>query len=93
MKISIKNLYYSYSGFNDEKNAIKDVSLEINSNKRIAIVGHTGSGKSTLLNTLVGKELAKVEDKLGTTRDYVVGEFKSMGNWYTVYDTAGIRKK
>ena len=38
--------------FNDEKNAIKDVSLEINSNKRIAIVGHTGSGKSTLLKLI-----------------------------------------
>lgn len=59
----------------------------------LAIVGKPNSGKSTLLNTLIGKELAKVEDKLGTTRDYVVGEFKSMGNWYTVYDTAGIRKK
>ncbi|MBF1201705.1 MAG: ATP-binding cassette domain-containing protein, partial [Fusobacterium periodonticum] len=54
MKISIKNLCYSYSVFNDEKNAIKDVSLEINSNKRIAIVGHTGSGKSTLLKLIKG---------------------------------------
>ena len=54
MKISIKNLGYSYSDFNDEKNAIKDVSLEINSNKRIAIVGHTGSGKSTLLKLIKG---------------------------------------
>jgi len=54
MKISIKNLCYSYSGFNDEKNAIKDVSLEISSNKRIAIVGHTGSGKSTLLKLIKG---------------------------------------
>jgi len=54
MKISIKNLSYSYSVFNDEKNAIKDVSLEINSNKRIAIVGHTGSGKSTLLKLIKG---------------------------------------
>ena len=54
MKISIKNLGYSYSVFNDEKNAIKDVSLEINSNKRIAIVGHTGSGKSTLLKLIKG---------------------------------------
>ena len=54
MKISIKNLSYSYFGFNDEKNAIKDVSLEINSNKRIAIVGHTGSGKSTLLKLIKG---------------------------------------
>ena len=54
MKISIKNLDYSYSGFNDEKNAIKDINLEINSNKRIAIVGHTGSGKSTLLKLIKG---------------------------------------
>lgn len=59
----------------------------------LAIIGKPNSGKSTLLNTLVGKELSKVEDKLGTTRDYVVGEFKSQGKWYTVYDTAGIRKK
>lgn len=59
----------------------------------LAIVGKPNSGKSTLLNTLVGKELSKVEDKLGTTRDYVVGEFKSQGKRYTVYDTAGIRKK
>ena len=54
MKISIKNLSYSYSVFNDEKNALKDVSLEISSNKRIAIVGHTGSGKSTLLKLIKG---------------------------------------
>ena len=54
MKISIKNLSYSYSGFNDEKNAIKDINLEINSNKRIAIIGHTGSGKSTLLKLIKG---------------------------------------
>jgi len=54
MKISIKNLSYSYSGFNDEKNAIKNINLEINSNKRIALVGHTGSGKSTLLKLIKG---------------------------------------
>ncbi len=59
----------------------------------IAIVGKPNSWKSTLLNTFVGKQLAKVEDKLGTTRDYLVWEFKSQGKRYTVYDTAGIRKK
>ena len=37
-----------------KKNAVKDISLEINSNKRIAIVGHTGSGKSTLLKLIKG---------------------------------------
>ena len=59
----------------------------------LAIVWKPNSWKSTLLNTLVWKELAKVEDKLWTTRDYIVGEFKSQGQWFTVYDTAGIRKK
>ena len=59
----------------------------------MAIVWKPNSWKSTLLNTLVWKELAKVEDKLWTTRDYIVGEFKSQGQWFTVYDTAGIRKK
>jgi len=59
----------------------------------IAIVWKPNSWKSTLLNALVWKDLAKVEDKLGTTRDYLVWEFKSQGQWFTVYDTAGIRKK
>jgi len=68
MKISIKNLCYSYSGFNDEKNAIKDVSLEINSNKRIAIVGHTGSGKSTLLKLIFGLKKLKLSEKDLTER-------------------------
>lgn len=60
---------------------------------KLAIVWKPNSGKSTLLNTLVGKELAKVEDKLGTTRDYIVGQFSYRKKDYEVYDTAGIRKK
>ena len=60
---------------------------------RIAIVGKPNAGKSTLLNTLVGKELAKVADTAGTTRDYLVGEFTYKGKPYIAYDTAGIKKK
>ncbi|MCK9467478.1 MAG: ribosome biogenesis GTPase Der [Candidatus Absconditabacterales bacterium] len=59
----------------------------------IAIVGKPNVGKSTLLNTLVGTKLAKVEDYLGTTRDYITGEFSMGGKRYKIYDTAGIRKK
>lgn len=59
----------------------------------IAIIGKPNVGKSTLLNTLVGTKLAKVEDYLWTTRDYITGEFSLDGKNYKIYDTAGIRKK
>ena len=45
----------------------------------IAIIWKPNVGKSTLLNTLVWTELAKVEDYLGTTRDYITGEFTMWG--------------
>lgn len=59
----------------------------------IAILGKPNAGKSTLLNQLVGQEMAKVENVAGTTRDYVVGSFVMNKQKYTIYDTAGIRKK
>jgi GTPase len=59
----------------------------------IAILWKPNAGKSTLLNTLVGKQLAKVENIPGTTRDYVVGSFVMNKKTYTIYDTAGIRKQ
>ena len=54
MKISLKNIGYEYPAFENNRNGISDVSLEIDSHKRIAIVGHTGSGKSTLLKLIKG---------------------------------------
>lgn len=59
----------------------------------LAIVGKPNAGKSTLLNSLVGKELAKVADVAGTTRDYLAGEFEYRGKKFIAYDTAGIKRK
>lgn len=59
----------------------------------IAIIGKPNAGKSTLLNTLMKKTISKVENKPGTTRDYVAGRFTLNKKKYVVYDTAGIRKK
>jgi small GTP-binding protein len=59
----------------------------------LAILGKPNVGKSTLLNTFVGKELSKVENMSGTTRDYVVGAFTYDAHKYAIYDTAGIKKK
>jgi GTPase len=59
----------------------------------IAILGKPNSWKSTLLNTLVWENLSKVDEQAGTTRDYIVWEFIQGKQHYTVYDTAGIRKR
>ncbi len=60
---------------------------------KLAIVGKPNAGKSTLLNKITRQYLAKVEDKAGTTRDYIVGDFERKGQKFTIYDTAGIKKK
>ena len=55
MSIILDNVNYIYgegSGF--VKQALKDVSLVINKNEFIGLIGHTGSGKSTLTQMLNG---------------------------------------
>ena len=47
-KISIKNLDLYYGDFK----ALKDVNLEIESNKITAFIGPSGCGKSTLLKSI-----------------------------------------
>lgn len=47
--IEMKNVYF---GYNPEKMILKDVSLNICSGQKIALVGTTGAGKTTILNML-----------------------------------------
>ena len=60
----------------------------------VAIVGYTNAGKSTLLNTLVGSEVALVEDKLFATLDPTSRQVK-LGDGQTaiVTDTVGFIHK
>ena len=48
--IKIKNLSYSY----EEKEALKNISLEIKKYSTTALIGSSGSGKTTLANVLLG---------------------------------------
>lgn len=73
--------------FTDKQRVSRDNGIPI------AILGKPNAGKSTLLNTLVGKQLSKVENVPGTTRDYVVWSFNVGNVPYTIYDTAGIKKQ
>lgn len=48
--VSLKNVAFSYS---EDKELIKDLSLDVNAGMRVAIVGPTGCGKTTLINLLM----------------------------------------
>lgn len=53
--IEINNLMHVYSpGLPFEKKAVDDISLKIEENEFIGLIGHTGSGKSTFIQHLNG---------------------------------------
>lgn len=63
--IKFENVFYSYSGDEQEREiyAVKDLSLEINKGEFVAILGHNGSGKSTcakLMNMILSPNEGKI---------------------------------
>ena len=79
--------------FKDKENIVNEDEEEEEKPIPIAIIWKPNVWKSTLLNFLVWKELAKVEDYLWTTRDYITWDFEYNWQKYRVYDTAWLRKK
>lgn len=59
----------------------------------VAIIGRPNSGKSSLLNRLVSAQRSCVSDVAGTTRDVVDAATRYHQQAYTLYDTAGVRRR
>jgi ABC-type bacteriocin/lantibiotic exporter with double-glycine peptidase domain len=51
IKLEMRNVSFSY---NDEKDILKNLSLQINSGEKVCIKGNDSSGKSTLLRLMAG---------------------------------------
>lgn len=51
MSISVENLYFKYELGNNH--VLENVSLQINENDRVGIIGESGCGKSTLLDLIL----------------------------------------
>lgn len=51
VSITLKDVWFSYDGVNY---VLKDININVDREKKIAIVGASGSGKTTLANIIVG---------------------------------------
>ncbi len=59
----------------------------------VAIIGRPNAGKSSLTNKLTDNNRSIVSDVAGTTRDAIDTTVLHEGQYYTIVDTAGLRKK
>jgi len=59
----------------------------------ISIVGKPNVGKSTFFNKIFGKNISKVADEPGTTKDVIVQSFRFADQELVFHDTGGLKKK
>ena len=76
--IELKNISFSY---NDEKQILKNINLEVGEQEKVAIIGRTGSGKTTLVNLLC--RFYNLQD----------GEIKINGKDYKQYRMKDLREQ
>lgn len=76
--IEFKNIKFSYIG---NQTILNDISLEVNRNESIALIGRTGSGKTSLVNLIC--RFYDLQD----------GEIKVNGKDYREYSIKSLRNK
>ena len=58
----------------------------------VSITGRPNAGKSTLLNAIMKTHLAIVSDKVGTTRNNIIGIYNDDDSQILFFDTPGLNK-
>lgn len=76
-----------------EPEAAEEAAREGDRSLRVCVVGRPNVGKSTLINRLIGEERLIAYDEPGTTRDTILVPFERDGRQYTLFDTAGVRRR
>ncbi len=72
-----------------DENAMPETIESIN----VAIIGRPNAGKSSLTNKMTDDERSIVSDVAGTTRDAIDTTVYHEDRYYTIVDTAGLRRK
>ncbi len=95
--LSVKNISKIFPALNNKNQsvqALQDVSLEVNENEFVSILGHSGCGKTTLLNLIAGFEAptsgsilcaGKAVKEPGADRSMVFQDY-ALFPWLTVRD-------
>ena len=65
----------------------------VNDTYKFCIIGRPNVGKSSLVNAILNEDRVIVSDIAGSTRDSIDTEVKYNGEYFTITDTAGIRRK
>ncbi|MGL5630596.1 MAG: ribosome biogenesis GTPase Der [Mycoplasmoidaceae bacterium] len=60
---------------------------------KFCIIGRPNVGKSSLVNVILNEERVIVSNIAGTTRDSIDINFKNNKEYFTIIDTAGIKRK
>lgn len=87
--LEIKNLKKYYHDLKSEILAIDNISLTINENEFISIIGTSGCGKSTLLSILAGLENKSDGDIFFSKKNFKIGymlQNDSLFPWRTILD-------
>ena len=76
--LELKNIYFRYS--NNNEDLLKDISLKIEKNTFIGIVGRSGSGKSTLIK-LISLILRPKSGEIFIDDEKIDYDYKDYPNW------------